>query len=429
MRCKFLLILLLTACFLLPASALLAADPSTLTREIEQLKRNSEALLVEQARLVAELEKVNAQSQSLGTAVKSLDTTRKKLAADIKVTQSKINSTNLNIRSLENNMADKERAIGTHEAAIGLALKALHDYDSRSLILDVLSSDKLSDFWQDRGELAELSTRLNKEVGSLRETKDLLNEEKKKKEQDKERILTLQVELNGQKSVVEESKKAQEKLLVETKNREATYQQMLAENLARQKQFEEDLYRLESELNITLDPTLIPVSRPGVLSWPLDKVFITNYFGTVSGNRRIYASGFHNGVDFRAAMGTPVLAMLSGVVEGHGNTDEQRGCYSYGRWILIKHGNGLSSIYAHLSVSLVQTGQNVKQGDIIGYSGGQKGVFGSGYSTGPHLHVGLFASQGVAIRQFVTSRGCQQVFVPISDVKAYLDPLAYLPSI
>ncbi|MEK7227664.1 MAG: peptidoglycan DD-metalloendopeptidase family protein [Patescibacteria group bacterium] len=420
---------ILTTCFLLPTSILLAADPRALAREIEQVKHDRETLLVEQARLVAELEKVNTQSESLGTAVKSLDTTRKKLAADIKVTQSKINSTNLNIRSLENNMADKERAIDTHEAAIGLALKALHEYDSRSLILDVLSSTKLSDFWQDRGELGELSTSLNKEVNNLRETKDLLNEEKKKKEEDKERILNLQAELNGQKSVVEESKKAQEKLLVETKNREAAYQQMLSENLARQKQFEEDLYRLESELNITLDPSLIPARRAGVLSWPLDKVFITGYFGTVSGNRRVYASGFHNGVDFRAAMGTPVRAMLTGVVEGHGNTDEQRGCYSYGRWILIKHKNGLSSIYAHLSATLMQNGQNVKQGDVIGYSGGQKGVFGSGYSTGPHLHVGLFASQGVSIRQFVTSRGCQLVFVPIADVKAYLDPLAYLPSI
>ena len=128
-------------------------------------------------------------------------------------------------------------------------------------------------------------------------------------------------------------------------------------------------------------------------------------------------------------MGTPVRAALSGTVTGTGNTDEQRGCYSYGRWILIKHDNGLSSIYGHLSASRVFAGQRVNTGDVIGLSGGAPGMFGSGFSTGQHLHLGLFASQGVSVRQFTASKNCKQVYVPIADSSAYLDPLAYLPSI
>jgi len=104
-------------------------------------------------------------------------------------------------------------------------------------------------------------------------------------------------------------------------------------------------------------------------------------------------------------------------------------CGSYGRWVLIKHNNGLTSVYAHLSASIVEVGQSLKTGDIIGYSGGTPGVNGSGYSTGPHLHLGLFASQGVEIRQFTTSKHCKHTFVPIADLRAYLDPLAYLPSL
>lgn len=166
-----------------------------------------------------------------------------------------------------------------------------------------------------------------------------------------------------------------------------------------------------------------------MLSWPLDKIFITQRFGRTAGAARLYASGSHNGVDFRAPQGTRVLTMLGGVVEGTGNTDEQRGCYSYGRWILIKHGNGLTSIYSHLSATIVTPGQTVQTGQVIGYSGGTPGLYGSGYSTGPHLHIGLFASQGVSVRQFTQSKGCKQVMVPIADIKAYLDPLAYLPSL
>jgi len=422
-------LLISTIVFLLLTSTVGAANNAALSDQIESIRRERETLVAEQQRLQAELELVNRQSQNLGTAVKSLDTTRKKLAADIKVTQSKISSTDLSIKVLENNMEDKERQIDTHEKAIGVALQTISQYDIRPLWLDMLAASSFSDVWRDRTQLEGLSVDLNEEVHSLRETKQVLDLEKKKKEEAKKQIVSLHTELSGQKTVVEESQKAKERLLAETKSKEAAYQAMLAENLRKQIEFEEDLYKLESELRISLDPTLIPPKRPGVLAWPLDKIFITQHFGHTSASGRLYSSGTHNGVDFRATQGTPAKAMLGGVVEGTGNTDEQRGCKSYGGWILIRHGNGLTSVYAHLSARVVGKGQSVETGQVIGYSGGMPGVFGSGYSTGPHLHVGLFASQGVSVRQFTQSRGCQQSFVPIADVRAYLDPLAYLPSL
>ena len=91
----------------------------------------------------------------------------------------------------------------------------------------------------------------------------------------------------------------------------------------------------------------------------------------------------------------------------------------------------MSSVYAHLSSSLVRAGQIVKTGELIGYSGGAYGVNGSGYSFGPHLHLGLLASQGVEVRQLTNSKGgCKEIFMPIArGVDAYLDPLAYLPAL
>ena len=406
-----------------------AATNAALSEQIESVRRERETLLLEQQRLQAELDKVSREGQTLGTAVKSLDTTRKKLTADIKVTQSKISTTDLNIKLLENNVSTAERQISAHRRAIGQALQTLFHYDARPLVLDLLASVSFSDVWQDRSELEGLNTTLDDEVESLRVTKAALTQEKVEKEKVKKEIISLNKELTGQKEVIEETKSAKEKLLAETKNKEALYQQMLKENMAREREFEQELFNLESQLNLNIDPSLVPTARSGVLSWPLDSIFITQRFGKTVGSARLYASGSHNGVDFRATQGTRVLAMLGGVVEGMGNTDEEQGCGSYGRWVLIKHSNGLSSVYAHLSSSLVQVGQSVTNGQAIGYSGGTPGVFGSGYSTGPHLHVGLFASQGVVVRQFVESRGCKQVVVPIADVKAYLDPLAYLPTL
>ena len=234
-----------------------------------------------------------------------------------------------------------------------------------------------------------MSGRLEEEVHALRETRKVLNQEKTKKEIVKEEQLSLKGQLSGQKSVVEENQKAKERLLRETKNKEAEYQKLLAENIANQKQFEEDLFRLESELRITLDLSLFPSPRKGILNWPLDNVFVTQRFGyTAFARSGAYNGRGHNGVDFKAAMGTPVRAVLLGTVEGMGNTDEMNAqlrkerkpvCGSYGRWVLIKHANGLTSVYAHLSASIVQVGQTVKTGEVIGFSGGTPGVNGSGY--------------------------------------------------
>jgi murein DD-endopeptidase MepM/ murein hydrolase activator NlpD len=417
----------------------LAVNPSELEQQIERVRREREVLLEEQRKLQQELEEVNKEARTLGSAVKSLDATRQKLAKDISVTESRVTSASLNIQSLESTMTKKEQQIFIHRRAIADTLAVLSEHDSRPLLFNLLASASLADVWSSRSSLEGLLSRLETEVNDLRETRKVLNMEKEEKEKVKEEQESLQNQLSGQKLVVEENKKAKEQLLSETKNTEALYQKMLTENLARQKEFEEDLFRLESELNIILDPSLIPSSRPGILSWPLDFVYITQQFGRTSDSVRLYASGTHNGVDFRASVGTPVKVVLSGVVEGVGNTDEKNAerrragkklCYSYGGWILIKHNNGLSSVYAHLSARLVKVGQSVKTGDIIGYSGGMPGQNGSGHSTGPHLHLGLFASQGVQIQQFVNSRGgCQDEFVPIADPKAYLDPLAYLPGL
>ncbi len=186
-------------------------------------------------------------------------------------------------------------------------------------------------------------------------------------------------------------------------------------------QFEKDVYDFESQLHISIDLSKLPSAQHSVLGWPLDNVFITQRFGKTVGAAQLYTSGSHNGVDFRAAIGTRVKAVLDGVIAGTGNTDIYPGCYSFGKWVMIKHPNGLSTIYGHLSSIAVTPGQIVNTGDTIGYSGN------TGYSTGPHLHLGVYATQGVRIEQFVNSIGCKKATIPLADIKAYLDPIIYLP--
>ena len=129
------------------------------------------------------------------------------------------------------------------------------------------------------------------------------------------------------------------------------------------------------------------------------------------------------------AVGTKIKSVSSGTVRDFGNTDAYPGCYAWGKWVLIDHDNGLSSLYAHLSSILVSRGQRIEAGEVIALSGN------TGVSTGPHLHLTIYASQGVKVGKYGTYKpggsGCAATDAtgPFADINAYLDPMNYLPSL
>ncbi len=83
---------------------------------------------------------------------------------------------------------------------------------------------------------------------------------------------------------------------------------------------------------------------------------------------------FHTGTDMACPEGTPILAAMSGKISEVGNNR------TYGNYIIINHGNGYQTVYAHMSKTIAKKGQWVTQGSKIGLVGS------TGYSTGPHLH-------------------------------------------
>lgn len=106
--------------------------------------------------------------------------------------------------------------------------------------------------------------------------------------------------------------------------------------------------------------------------WPLPGR-ITSYFGKRE-NPLHGGDDFHSGIDISASSGTPVKATADGVVSFSGWSGGS------GNLVVIEHGLGYSTFYAHNSSNLVKVGQQVKRGDIIAYSGA------TGNATGPHSH-------------------------------------------
>jgi murein DD-endopeptidase MepM/ murein hydrolase activator NlpD len=114
------------------------------------------------------------------------------------------------------------------------------------------------------------------------------------------------------------------------------------------------------------------------------------------------------------------MAAAAGTVMGTGDTDLVCKGASYGRWVLIKHDNGLATLSGHLSLIKVVAGQRVERGELIGYAGQ------TGYATGPHLHFTVAAAQGVEIKN-LKSAVCPGTYtMPVFDARAYLDPILYL---
>jgi murein DD-endopeptidase MepM/ murein hydrolase activator NlpD len=100
---------------------------------------------------------------------------------------------------------------------------------------------------------------------------------------------------------------------------------------------------------------------------------ITTKFGVPGSD---WIGGFHMGLDIGASAGSPIVAAAAGRVEAA----EFDNAHGYGNYVLIDHGNGYETLYAHMSRIAATPGASVQQGDLIGYVGS------TGYAFGAHLH-------------------------------------------
>ena len=113
--------------------------------------------------------------------------------------------------------------------------------------------------------------------------------------------------------------------------------------------------------------------KKGLMRTPVNGARLTSGFGMRFHPLLAY-SRMHQGVDFGAAWGSPILAAANGVVAFAGRHG------GHGNYVLLKHSKELNTGYAHMSRFAVRSGQAVSQGQVIGYVGS------TGLSTGPHLH-------------------------------------------
>jgi len=406
--------------FIIPFVFSYAQTVSDLNTRIAEKNQDIMQLEREIAAYQTQLDDLGKQKNSLSSSIAALDLTRKKLIADISLTQKKIDKTNLKIQNLSSQINTKEKSISVNSDAIKSEIRQVNEMELSSMMEIILSEKDFSFVWNDIENMATINSRIREHIIALREVKGELEDTRTETLDAKKELSDFKSELADQKKIVDQNTAEKKKLLAQTKNNEVNYQKLLKDRLTQKDAFEKELRDYESQLKYILDPSTLPSG--GVLSWPLNSILITQVFGKTEAGKRLYANGTHNGVDFRASVGTPVKAMADGVVAGRGDTDTQCAGVSFGRFVLVKYNNGLASTYGHLSLIKANTGDKVARGDVVGYSGN------TGYSTGPHLHVSLYAKNAVEVKT-LPSKSCPGRILtqPIAPINAYLDPLFYLP--
>lgn len=446
-RATLILLCALLLASVAPEHQAFAQDTAAVQAQIDQHNAAIKQLNDEIAAYQKQLDVLGAQHQTLQSAIKTIDVSRQQTITQAKVTQNKIGATDLQLTQIRGDIATKEQLINRDQTAVAKAVRDLQAAGETSLVEQLFSSDTLTDAWTDIDHTAAVTDALKTQAQVLSGVKVRLASQEDAATQTRNKLASLQKELDAQQKALDANKAAKADLLAQTKNKESSYQTLIAQKKAQEKAFESELSKLEDSLK-PVSASSIPHVGQGVLAWPFTESFaqsclgkagalgnnfcITQYFGNTpfaTANAQIYNGAGHNAIDIGMPVGTPVLAALTGTVLGTGNTDTARSssgqqCLSFGKWVMIKHANGLDTLYAHLSQISVSPGQAVTTGDVIGYSGM------TGYATGPHLHFGVYASAGVKITTLGAARGattpCANASLPVSPANGYLNPMSYL---
>jgi murein DD-endopeptidase MepM/ murein hydrolase activator NlpD len=246
------------------------------------------------------------------------------------------------------------------EVKLVLEAKSLSELGrSRSYLNAVVAKDR-----RDQDELIYVRDRLDSERALLEETKDELLSRRNAVEVQTDELVGLYRSNVAARDLVQKELQNHRELLSIVLADRAQALRMLDELDGVSDEAKRDLLAGASRGN--------PPILPGYFIWPADGP-ITSYFGP----RKHPVAGVvrqHNGIDIGAAYGAPIWAAAAGKVLKAGSMG------GYGLVVILDHGDGLSTLYAHQSRVSVSVGDFVPQGAVIGEVGS------TGYSTGPHLH-------------------------------------------
>lgn len=380
---KPILIILIIFLLLFGQYAFAETDNGALLQQINDKEAEIKKLEIELNKYKGILSTTQNQSNTLKNQITLIETQINKLKIDLKITQAKISKTESNIKLYSEKITEKEKKIWERQSAMAQSLRLLEYVDgTASLAFILLSSNKFSDFLNQNEYITTIEGGLYGNFKILYQAKQELEGFLFGQKELKIELNDLKKELQSKTKAIEIQKQEKGTILKETKNQEALYKKIISQIQIKQASIQKEIFELENKLRGEVGN--IPQPRPGILAWPIFGGRISQGYGPTSVTGFYNdAYKFHNGIDIAALdYGAPVIASLDGIISSSGDD----GRYAYGKWLTIRHDNGLTTLYAHFSHKNVNIGESVRQGQVIGYEGS------TGFVTGPHLHFTVYST-------------------------------------
>lgn len=337
-------------------------------------KTTTTDLQEEQKQLQQQIEEANEELDSVQEElsdnlqqVQKLDEKIEKSQNELYELDIKTEQLQSSIEKIEKELKILEEKYNKQEEILSQRLITMYESGDTNYLDVILSSRSVSEFLSNYFLITELTnydTELLEEIG---QRKDQIELAKKKLDSDKEQLITIKQNQTKTAKILENTKIVRENYIAKLSEQEKDIQSKIDEYNARFNEINQEILELAKE---GLETQYIG----GEMAWPVPGYTrITSKYG-MRYHPILHYTKLHTGMDIGAPMGANFIAANDGIVtKASFNT-------AYGNMVIIDHGGGISTLYAHGSEILVTVGQVVKRGEPILKVGS------TGYSTGAHAH-------------------------------------------
>lgn len=335
--------------------------------EIDDLQNQQQELQNQLDDANGELEGVQSDLSENLQQVQKLDEKISNSQTELDELNSKITELQNTINEVESKLKVAEEIYYKQKDIAEQRLVAIYEEGETQYLDVVLTSKSISDFLSNYFLVTELAKYDAEILEDLEKQKNEIETNKKKLDSSKEELATIKANQTKTATILENTKTVRENFIAKLTEEEKKIQADIEEYTRRFEEVNAEILQLALQ---GIDTKYIG----GVLAWPVPGYTrITSKYGMrthpITGVYKL-----HTGVDISAPMGANFIAANDGIVTKAGMNS------AYGNMVIIDHGGGISTLYAHGSEILVHVGQTVKKGDAVLKVGS------TGYSTGPHAH-------------------------------------------
>ena len=362
------------------------SDINRLKEENAKAQKQIDSLSEEKKNTDEYIAALDKKIQVLKDQINALEAQKKDLESSISDIEAKIADTEAEMKRIQDEIAAKQAEYDKVFNEYCQRLRAMYVSGQASNLEVLLTSSDISSILtrsemiksvsrKDSQILNELTTKMEeieKDKASLQKKKVELEDNKTTLESQKKELDQNISDVNSSKSELDAEISKANAAMKSISNKISEYQETMDNNSADMQAIAAEIRRRQNQASSNTGSSSGSSGSgaySGSMRYPTDSTTISAGFPTYSGG------GWHGGVDFPVPSGSNVYAAASGTVIIALNLN-----YSYGHYIVIDHGNGVSTLYAHNTTLYVGVGDHVNKGQVIAASGS------TGNSTGPHCH-------------------------------------------